>query len=381
MKKLIFRKLFKDILVFFIVLCLSLTIIVWVIQAVNFLDFVSEDGHGFRVYFSYTILNFPKIFSRLILLTVFISIIYIMIRYEENNELILFWVNGIGKIEFIKNVVKFSILFLILQILLTAIIVPSTQDSARSYIRGSNIDLFPSLIKEKKFIDTVSKLTIYVDQIIQDKKIMKNIFIKDQSKGLGRFQLILAKEGELINDNNKNSINLKNGEIFNHDKNKSNSFKFENFKFDLSNFSTKSTTKPKLQETQTVNLVKCILNISLKKNFILKKTKLFCTEKSIKNISEELLKRFYLPLYLPLISLIGCFMILKTKEEKSFGSYKILIFIFGFVVIFLSEASIKYVGIDIVKNLFFFLIPFILYCITYLFLIKKIEHKVVINND
>ena len=68
MKKLIFQKLFKDILVLFIVLSLSLTVIVWVMQAVNFLDFVSEDGHGLKVYFSYTLLNFPKIFSRLLLL-------------------------------------------------------------------------------------------------------------------------------------------------------------------------------------------------------------------------------------------------------------------------------------------------------------------------
>ena len=111
MKKLIFQKLFKDIFIFFIVLSLSLTIIVWVIQAVNFLDYVSEDGHGFKVYFSYTLLNFPKIYSRLFLITLFISIIYIIIRYEENNELILFWTVGISKKQFTKNVLKFSMFF------------------------------------------------------------------------------------------------------------------------------------------------------------------------------------------------------------------------------------------------------------------------------
>ena len=51
MEKLIFRKFFKDTFSFFIISTLSLTLIVWVIQAVNFLDFVSEDGHSFRVYF------------------------------------------------------------------------------------------------------------------------------------------------------------------------------------------------------------------------------------------------------------------------------------------------------------------------------------------
>jgi len=55
--------------------------------------------------------------------------------------------------------------------LLTSIISPMAQDSARSYIRSSNIDLFPSLIKKKKFIDTVSDLTIYVDEISKNKKI------------------------------------------------------------------------------------------------------------------------------------------------------------------------------------------------------------------
>ena len=105
MKKLIFQKLFRDILMLFIVLSLSLTVIVWVMQAVNFLDFVSEDGHGFKVYFSYTLLNFPKIFSRLLIITFFISIIYTIIRYEENNELILFWMLGVSKIQFIKNVI------------------------------------------------------------------------------------------------------------------------------------------------------------------------------------------------------------------------------------------------------------------------------------
>ena len=49
MKKLIFRNIFKDITYFFLITSVSLTLIVWVIQAVNYLDFVSEDGHSFTV--------------------------------------------------------------------------------------------------------------------------------------------------------------------------------------------------------------------------------------------------------------------------------------------------------------------------------------------
>ena len=73
MKKLIFRNIFKDITYFFIITSFSLTLIVWVIQAVNYLDFVSEDGHSLKVYFMYSLLSLPKIFNRLILFVFFIS--------------------------------------------------------------------------------------------------------------------------------------------------------------------------------------------------------------------------------------------------------------------------------------------------------------------
>jgi len=51
MKKLIFKKFLKDLTGFLLLVSLSIGLIVWVIQAVNFLDFVSEDGHSFKVYF------------------------------------------------------------------------------------------------------------------------------------------------------------------------------------------------------------------------------------------------------------------------------------------------------------------------------------------
>ena len=66
MEKLIFRKFIYDVLIFFLVLSISLTLIVWVIQAVNYLDFVSEDGHSFFVYFRYISLILPKIFYMLL---------------------------------------------------------------------------------------------------------------------------------------------------------------------------------------------------------------------------------------------------------------------------------------------------------------------------
>ena len=47
MKKIIFNKLILDVTKFFLLTSIKSFINNFVVQAVNFLDYISEDGHGF----------------------------------------------------------------------------------------------------------------------------------------------------------------------------------------------------------------------------------------------------------------------------------------------------------------------------------------------
>ena len=147
MKKILFRKFLFDYITFFLIALISASTIIWVFQAVNFLDFVTEDGHGLSVYVKYTLLNLPKIISRLMPFIFFISIFYTLNKYEENNEILIFWTFGIKKSEFLNKIIKFSLIYFLISIVLSVFLVPKTQDIAKSFIRDSNIDYFPSLIK------------------------------------------------------------------------------------------------------------------------------------------------------------------------------------------------------------------------------------------
>jgi len=373
MKKLIFRKFLLDLFLSFCVLIISLSVIVWVIQAVNYLDFISEDGHGFKVYFLYTLFNFPKIFSKLFLVSLFISLFYIIIKYENDNELSIYWSVGISKINFVNNVLKFSILLLLFQIFLTSYISPKSQNVSKSFIRMSNIDFFPSLIKEKKFIDTLSNLTIYVDEQSKNKKKFKNILIKDQKKSANEYQIIVATEGEIITNNDINYLILKKGEIFSSSNNKDfTSFKFENFEFNLSNFSSKTTIIPKIQENKSSNIIKCYLNNSnINKKFYINYNELRCDKGSKKDITQEIFKRFYQPIFIPILCLIACMQIINNKFNKYYSLYKIMIFIFGFSLLFVSEILIKYTGNNLTQDITILIFPIILFQLIYLFLLKK----------
>ena len=98
----------------------SIGIIVWVIQAVNYLDFMVEDGHSFQIYISYSILNFPKIYIDCFLCFFFISLIYNLIKYENNNELMILD-NWDYKKKFIDQILIYSFFICFFQICLELI--------------------------------------------------------------------------------------------------------------------------------------------------------------------------------------------------------------------------------------------------------------------
>ena len=102
MKKIIFRKLLLDCFVFFLLALFGISAIIWVFQAVNFLDIMIEDGRNYIVYLNYTLLSFPKIIGRILPFALFFSFAYIFIKYENNNELIIFWNHGVKKISIIN---------------------------------------------------------------------------------------------------------------------------------------------------------------------------------------------------------------------------------------------------------------------------------------
>ena len=383
MKKLIFKKFAKDIFQFFLLVSLSISLIVWVIQAVNFLDIVTEDGHGFRVYFLYTLLSLPKIFSKILPFIYFISIFYIILKYENNNELIIFWTIGIKKLDFVNILLIFSIFYIILQLLLTTFVVPKTLDKARSYIRSSNLDLYSSILQEKKFIDAVKNLTIFIEEKNDDEE-LKNIFLKEKIKE-NEYQIIFAKKGIINEKNNKSSLLLFDGTIINSTNDKTNSFEFSETEMNLSKFSTHTTTHPKIQEITTYDLFACIVKLkNFSSTFIIdkfktKKTLVNCQINNIKISFQETFKRIILPFYLPVLTLIASLIIIKSKDDYKFSKYKIGLFIFGVTTIIISEVSMRYSSSIILENIYLVSLPVLLFFFIYIYFKIKLRKPGMIN--
>ena len=378
MNKLIFRKFSQDIINFFLVASFSITFIVWIIQAVNFLDLISDDGHSLKVYFTYVSLNLPKIFSKTIIFVYFISIYYVINKYNNSNELIVFWNNGIRKIKFINFILLFSILFLVLQLIFNLFIVPKSQDIGRAYIKASNIDFLPKLISEKKFINVVKNLTIFVEEYEKDGT-LKKIYINEQMKNENS-KIIVSESGKIIKKKQKYILRLFNGGITNISKNNTYTLNFSETDYDLSNFTTKTITATKVQELDSIEMFRCLKEIYLKKkinkNEVIDNPKnAACHTRTVKSISEELYKRFVIPFYTLIISLVAASLIIEPRSKYFSKLHKLNIFLIGILVITISQLSLKFFLNSINITYLILFLPFFLVFLYYFVLLLFTKFK------
>ena len=375
MKKILFRKLLLDCSTFFLITLISASIIVWVFQAVNFLDIMIEDGRDYLVYINYTLLNFPKIISKILPFALFFSFSYVITKYELNNELIIFWNFGVHKILLVNFFLKFSIFLMLTQILLMAYIVPLTQNLSRTLVKTSNVDFFESFIKPKQFNDNIKGLTIYADEKNEDGS-LKNIYLKKET-GPEKFQITYAKTGFFKTISGSKVLVLYNGQTINGVKNKITTFNFTKSDFHLSQLDTDIIMVNKIQETSSLEIIGCLKKYLNKDLTINKKQQIEiahnCTFANLDNIFKELYKRFIIPTYIPILMLISLMLLIRSKENINYAKYRILIFLFGLFVIIFSETTLRFIQNTFFSNLKIILIPLIFFIILYFIFFIKLK--------
>ena len=375
MKKILFRKLLFDCLIFFSITLISASIIIWVFQAVNYLDIMVEDGRDYLVYINYSLLNFPKIITRIFPFALFFSFSYVLSKYELNNELMILWNFGINKIQLINFFLIFSFFLMIFQILLTSYFVPKSQNISRQLLKSSNVDFFESFIKPKKFNDNIQGLTIYSDEK-DDQGNLKNIYLKKETGG-GSFQITYSKSGYFKTIGESKILILNNGETINSINNKLSNFNFTQSELSLAQLDSNIIKVDKIQETSTSDLLECLERYldfsSLSKKIKSTKKIQNCTIENLDNIYKEIYKRFIIPFYIPILILISTCLIIYSKESINYSRYRILIFLIGLSIIIFSETTLKFVQNTFLLNMKLVVIPLAIFVTLYLVILLKTQ--------
>jgi len=372
MKKILFRKLLIDYLSFFLIALLASSIVVWVFQAVNYLDIMIEDGRDYTIYINYSLLNFPKILSKLFPFVLFFSIFHITSKFENNNELIILWNFGVTKIELINFIFKFSLILMMIQIIFSSLIIPKSQDMARSFLRTSTVNFFGNFIKPQRFNDTIKNVTIYSEK----KDIEGNLYNLYLKKEIDKnnFQITYAKKGVFKEFNSIPVLILYDGATITGKNDKITNLSFSKSNFPLNNFKSNATTYKKTQELSSFEIFQCLHFLEIKKktnNNLLEN----CTMKNLQNIYKEIYKRFLIPFYIPLLVLIPFLLILSSKESLNYPKLKTITFLVGLFFIVFSETTIKLISTTHFENIVISSLPFLFLIFLYSLFFKKTSFK------
>ena len=372
MKNTIYKYIFYEFLRYFSVALFALAIITWTIQSVNFLDLVTEEGHAFQTYFTYSMFTLSKVLTKLIPFCFMLALILTLTKLEKDNETIIMWTAGLNKIYIVNLIFRISIIIMLLQLFLTSLINPSMLNFSREVIKNSQLQFVPTLLKEKQFNDSVEGITIFIEKKIQDGK-YENIFIRDEGKILSGNKLetstIIAKYGRLGND--EISLVLFDGNIQKLNKNgQINIIKFKKTTLNFSSLTTKSITEPKIQETSTLRIFNCLRNKNVTFTHNCSREK-----KSLMDNKIELNKRFGMPIYIPLISLICAFLLASRRDKKIYSYNKYIYFFACFLLLVLSEILVRYSGLSWNHSIIYYLLPMCLVPLFYFSLIRKFKYE------
>ena len=368
----IYIHFFSEVSKYFFVVLFTFSAIVWAVQAVNYLDLIVDDGHAVSVYLGYSFLNISKILTKFIPLSFLIALFLTILKFDDESEFMILWTAGLNKIRVVNFFLIVSFLVTLLQITLASTINPKVLNFSRSLIRDSNLDFISTMIKTNQFNDTVEGLTIYVQEK-DENNIMKNIFIRDDQKVLKSIETsrdsgsltIFAERGK-IEKKDRNYLALENGTIQTENKDREiQSVNFKKTTLLLEGMKTKSITQPKLQETSSGILVKCLFG---KKN---EKKLLNCAERSKLDAMSEFNRRFGMPLYIPYVALLSSFLLISRNDSKRKSIYKYFYFGGAFVTLVMAEILVRYSGKSLTYSMLYYLVPIISIPILYLILFRK----------
>jgi len=360
------KYIFKDIIKNFLTILLTFTAIAWTVRAVNLLDLIIEDGFNPYIYFKYSVLNLSAILTRFTPLSFLIGLLLTIIKLEKQQEFLILWTSGLNKLKIANTFISISVLITLIQILMTFYLNPFLLSKSRILLKTQEDKEISSVLRSNNFNDSFKGITFFIEKKNENNELI-NIFVQDDNGALNlglneaessKNTIIIAKKG--IIKNNKLVLfegNIQTKNINNELKN----FFFDKTELNIKNFTTRTIIEFKIQETDSLQLIRCIFNIQ--------KTNLQNCSNDKREAIEHMSRRVIKPLYITLIALFSSFLLIYKKEKKTAFIKKYFIFFIAFVILILSEILFKFSGLSKLNFFIYTLIPIILFFTIYILLI------------
>jgi lipopolysaccharide export system permease protein len=193
-----------------LVITASLTGIIWLTQALRFIDFMLSRGLSAGDFLYLTALMVPSLLLIILPIALTLAVLYVYTRLQGDSELIVFSAVGLSRMQIALPVVAVGAVCAVLTYLLSLYLMPMANQRFRD-IRVFFRDQYASvLLQEDVFNTPIDGLTVFVRERMND-GVLEGILIQD-NRDPAHIITMMSESGKLVQTPGGPRFYLKNGD-------------------------------------------------------------------------------------------------------------------------------------------------------------------------
>lgn len=306
-----------------LLITVSLTSIVWLMQALRYIDFIVNQGVSIGLFLKLTLLLVPWLLLTILPPAFFCAVIFTYNKLQADSELVVMQSVGLDKWRLTKPALYVGLWITAIAYLIALYLQPLSYHAFRDtqlFLRNNYVSI---LLQEGVFSNPVDGLTVFIRER-NDDGTLKGILVQDSRKQ-GTAITMMADRGILVQTPSGPRFLLEDGNRQEMTKGKLSFLNYDSYTLDISLYTNASSrTTPDLQELFLPDLLRYDDAVSSQEN---------------NKRRAELHGRILWPAYIITLTFIALSVMLSGQFNRRSGWKRLtLMILFGVVLLFSSAA-------------------------------------------
>jgi len=231
------RYIFRATFGAFLIVCISVTALMWITQALRDIDLMTNQGQSIFVFIGITSLIIPLLVQIIAPIALMIAAAHVLNKLGNDSELIVMNSAGMPPWVLFRPFLATGIVVSLLVGVISAYVSPWALREARHWATEVRADLVSNIVQPGLFIKLEDKLTLHIRERRPNGRLV-GIVIDDQRNPKERLTIV-AEQGDIVKDQRGVFLVLENGSVQRHETGRRDPalVLFNSYGFDLSELS------------------------------------------------------------------------------------------------------------------------------------------------
>ncbi len=240
-----------------LIVAFSLTSIVWLMQALRFIDFIVNRGVSILTFLHLTSLLLPSLITMILPLAVLFATLYVYHRLSQDSELVVFFAAGLSRFQLAVPALKWSAMCCVFLAVMMHVILPITYRQFKDlqvFLRDNYASV---MLQEDVFNNPADGLTVFVRERDENGR-LKGVLLHD-GRDNSKPMTLMAREATLQQTPTGPRFLLVDGSRQEIQKDRLSMLYFDRYPIDFNLYSKNSAARPKrIDEFMTGALIQSL---------------------------------------------------------------------------------------------------------------------------